>query len=542
MVTLRTYQVDAVDAVIRAWASGMQRPAVVAATGAGKTVVFAHLIGRWAGAHPGRRALVIAHRGELLDQAADKIWKANPGLSVGVVKAGRDETSADVIVASVQTLTRPGRVERIRDVGLVVYDECHHAAADGNLSVLKRLGCFREGGPVAVGFTATMARSDEKKLSRVWESVVSTTDILTLMKAGYLCDARPLAIEIAGLDLATVARRTGDFADGSLSDALSGSNAHDGIVKAYLEHGEGRPTGLFAPTVAFATMCRDAFRSAGVSAEIISGKTEASEREEIYEDFRSGKTRILCNCQVLTEGFDMPRMSCLIIARPTQSPVLYTQMVGRVLRTHPEKDHALILDVVGAVENNSLAGLIDLSPDIVDPKDGESVMEAMERAAREKRRRGGAIPLEHMTARQVELFANSAGAWKQTRAGVWFIGTRTRNFVLWPDGDDTFLVAGYRKHGAARGQTLARGLSMDVAKNVAEEAAFDSERADSFSVADRRAPWRGRKEISSKQRSLADELGVVIEPGMKSGQVSDAIDIELASRFLDPKLKPRNEV
>lgn len=538
MVTLRPYQQEVIDAFRDAWSSGIRRPAAVAATGAGKTCMFARIVGEWSAANPGRRAVVLVHTGELVEQTVGKLRDESPGMDVGVVKASRDGADADVVVASVQTLMRPGRAERIENVGLVIVDECHHYAAKAWRRVMERFGCFDDDGPLVAGFTATMVRSDARKLSAVWDKVVADVDILTLIEAGYLCDVRAKAIEIDGLDLGTVARRGGDFGESALSDALVESNADEGIVKAYLEHGEGRQAGLFAPTVAFARRCAAAFDRAGVPAAVVSGDTTDAERAETYAGYRAEKTRILCNCMVLTEGFDMPRMACCIIARPTQSPGLYIQMVGRVLRPHPGKADALVLDVVGVTSNHSLVGLVDLSPHASRPLDGESLAQAKERVERERTRRGGLLALDDMTAREVDLFRKSSLSWKQTRKGVWFLATRSEWFVLWPYGE-TFRVLGSfsPRSGGRFTQVLGSDMTREQAVAFAEERARGVEMSGSFSVAARGASWRKRKEISPSMSRFATGLGIAVTDDMRAGDVSDAIDVELASRYIDPKIK-----
>lgn len=538
-VTLRPYQQEVLGAVHSVWDSGIKRPAVIAATGAGKTCMFARLISVWLRDNPGRRAVVMVHTGELVEQTVNKLLDDSPGMDVGVVKAVRDDTGASVVVASVQTLMRPGRAERIEDVGLVIVDECHHYAAVAWRRVMERLGCFDPVGPLVVGFTATMVRADERKLSAVWDTVVADVDILTLIDAGYLCDVRAKAIEIDGFDLGTVARRGGDFREGALSDALEESNADEGIVKAYTDHGEDRPAVLFAPTVRFARVCADAFERAGITSAVVSGETFDAERAEIYAGYRAGRIKVLCNCMVLTEGWDMPSASCLIVARPTQSPGLYIQMVGRILRTHPGKVDALVLDVVGVTAFHSLVGLADLSPDVVKPCDGESLMEARERVAREAREargRGGNIPLENMTARQVDLFQRSECAWKQTHKGVWFLSDKTNTWVLWPYGD-TFRVLRYSNQGSKMTTIVARELSMEDAAAFAESLALGEAAMRGFSVARRKAPWRTRKEISPAMSGFATSLGIEVTEDMRAGDVSDRCSIELASRYIDSKIK-----
>src|SRR5688572_930526 len=180
-IVLRNYQTAAVAAVEQGWASGIRRPAVVLPTGAGKTVVFAALIERFLKTHGGR-VLVLAHRDELVNSAVAKIRSVAPNLRVGIVKGAQDEVRAEVVVASVPTVRAPGRRARLRDVRLIVVDECHHAPAESYLVILRHFGAMPvEGEPedtnlrrgaLAVGVTATMIRSDKLALGDVWQDVV----------------------------------------------------------------------------------------------------------------------------------------------------------------------------------------------------------------------------------------------------------------------------------------------------------------------------------------------------------------------------------
>ena len=349
-LALRPYQTEAIAALEDGWAAGLQRVAVVLPTGLGKTVVFAHLIHQALAA--GHRPLVLVHREELADQAADKIRSVAPDVSVGIVKAERDELDRDVIVASVQTLSRPNR--RGRYLGatagrrrLIVVDECHHAAARTWIQLLEALGGFTPGGAKVAGFTATMTREDSRKLGDIWERVVYERDILFGIGNGFLTDVRGKAVTVDGFDLGTVARSRGDYQDGALGEALEASGAGEVIAKAYTEHAADRAGVLFTPTVATAYSFAEDLNAAGIVTETITGTTSSEDRKLIYKRYRTGDVQVLSNCMVLTEGWDAPWCSTAVIARPTSSAGLYVQMVGRVLRPYPGKTDALVLDVVG---------------------------------------------------------------------------------------------------------------------------------------------------------------------------------------------------
>lgn len=549
MFELRPYQGIAIDRVNTAWTEGMQRPAVVLPTGAGKTVVFSRLIDGWHKANPGRRAVVIVHREELITQTVKQLRTHAPGVGVGVVKAASDETDEAVVVASVQTLAVKGRAERLTDVGIVIVDECHHYAAKSWKDVLTRLRCFEDDGPRVVGFTATLSRGDGKGLGGVWEDVVYRRDILRMIMDGYLCDVRALSVKVDGLDLARVSRKAGgDFSEGPLGDAMIAANAQEAVVKAYAEHAADRQAIAFAPNVAFAHAMATALDGAGVKAEVVTGTTPTEERIAIYDRFRDGTTRVLCNCMVLTEGFDAPWAEVAIVARPTTNGALYTQIVGRVLRSWPGKKDALVLDLCGASDTLTVSSLVDLSDEAIAPKDGESLVEALERVRRTAKRTGGTVPLADMTASQADMFAKQSGAWLLTdRRHTPFIRTTTATYFLWPlKGTDTYMIGRFDNKGDIRrtGRWMKEGgwvqgknqaptaLPLEYALAWADGEAVDADP----SIAGRTAPWRrakkGAKSVPTPaQLGFAASLGIDTTDMTKS-MISDAINVKVVTRAL----------
>ena len=557
MFELRDYQKRACELVRDAWGKDMQRPAVVLPTGAGKTVTFAELIRRYLVAHPDKRVVVVAHTAEIIEQTAGRVGHMT-GVPVGIVKAERDETHARVVVASAQTLAVTGRSERLRDVGLVVVDECHHYAARTWKDVLLRLGCFAENGPVTVGFTATMSRGDGAGLGGVWEDVVYQRSILRMIMDGHLCDVKALSIEIDGLDLGKVARKAGgDFADGSLGDAMEAAGAHTVLARAYVDHAtvtdaEGtrvRQGVVFTPTVRFARAVAASFDAIGVSAAVVTGDTSREDRALIYKRYREGEVRVLCNCMVLTEGWDAPWAEVAVIARPTNSNGLYTQMVGRVLRTHPGKQGALVLHACGTGPDNTLCGLVDLSEDMPPAKDGETLTEAVERVARESSD-PAAIEAASLRARRVEMFKRLQGNWLQTRRGWWFNRTKRHTWFVWPvnGAEGSYLVGRFDNKGKvkATGVWLKDGTPMRVPPSDATryDLSFAMLIAEGFaieddpSIAGRNAPWRkagGKKAIPSREQlEWAWALGIKTD-GLGKNELSQKIDI----RLVDEKLHGR---
>jgi hypothetical protein len=216
-----------------------------------------------------------------------------------------------------------------------------------------------------VGFTATLTRMDGG-LPDVWQSVAYQKKIHWMIKEGYLVAPVAKSIEVPGLNLATTRVTGGDLNTGDLAAALDDSHAFTAIAETWCAEASERPTIVFMPDVATAGRMAEAFRMVcGTTAEVITGATPTTERKAVYDRFATGATRILVSCMVLTEGFDAPQTSCVIIGRPTLNPGLYIQMVGRGLRLHPEsgKQDCLVLDIAGASLKHNLAGVNDLESD-----------------------------------------------------------------------------------------------------------------------------------------------------------------------------------
>lgn len=531
-VKLRKYQEAAIEAVEDAIGDGVQRPAVVLPTGMGKTVIFAHLIRDRLRAYGGR-ALVMVHREELITQAAAKLKEADPSLTVGVIKGPRDERDVDVIIGSVQTLAR--RLGTLAGLAnLVIVDECHHASAETWVAVLENLGCFSASGPPAVGFTATMVRADAKGLGNVWDRVVFRKDILDGISQGFLANVRGKVVQVDGMSLEEVRVSNGDYAAQPLAEMLITSGALAATAEAYLEHAPGQSAVLFAPTVQAAELFAEAFQDAGVPALPVFGDLDPQLRRDRLRAFEAGALQVITNPMLLVEGWDSPRASVAIIARPTRSPGLYVQMVGRVLRPYPGKEEALVLDLAGATAANRLATLADLSTErIPEVREGETLTEAAARA------RAEGVPelAGYVSYRDVDLFERSASLWLATHAGVWFIPVQEGLIFLWPTDDlDRFRV-GFRykrPQGGERGRWLRgdKPMSLEYAMSWAEQCASESLGARTLSS--RSAAWRRRNsDPTEAQVRTARGLRIEIPDGITKSALSDMITIELASRALD---------
>lgn len=524
----RPYQSEAIQALRAGWSTTRNRLAVVLPTGAGKTVVFANLIAQTMSTLTGR-PLVVAHREELIQQAVDKIRAVNPDLRVGIVKAGRDELDADVIVASAQTLAVERRRRAITDIGMVIVDECHHAAAPTYVEFLEHYGAWR-GLPVA-GFTATMTRADGG-LGEVWQDVVYKIDILDLIKAGHLVDVRGKRVVVQGLDLDKVKTRAGDLQDGQLGQAIEDSGAAEVVADAYRQFAADRPGVVFTPTVNSAKLMADVMTASGITTGVVYGDMPKDERVRVLDAYRAGDLQALANCMVLTEGFDAPWTSCAVIARPTKSAGLYIQMAGRALRLHPGKTDALLLDVMGSSTRHKLASIVDLSSrQIPVPQDDQTLAEAA--AIPEVPSAAGPGRLRAQW-EDVDLFHDSRAAWLRTEGGTWFITTGGGSYIFLTPGEQPglFRIRRWTPDGGVQAPPGDRDFSQHEAMHWAEVGAY---RLGGHGLSTREVAWRA-KPASPKQLGLCRHRGVRVGPGWTAGDVADALDIADASKHLDPRL------
>lgn len=343
-ITLRPYQEAAVEAVSHEWEDGKDRVLIVLPTGTGKTIVFSTIA--FDRAHVGR-VLILAHRGELLEQAADKL-KRSTGLVSSLEKAESTCLGSwnRVTVGSVQTLQRPARLERFAPdyFSTIIIDEAHHALSDGYQAVLKYFS-----GAKVLGVTATPDRGDMRNLGQYFDALAYEYTLPQAIKDGYLCKIKALTIPLK-IDMAGVGVEHGDYKVGDIGTALDPylEQIADEMAKVCKE----RRTVVFLPLVATSQKFRDILEEKGFRAAEVNG--ESSDRKEVLADFDAGRYDVLCNSMLLTEGWDCPAVDCVAVLRPTKVRGLYCQMVGRGTRLSPGKDHLLLLDFLWMTEKHEL--------------------------------------------------------------------------------------------------------------------------------------------------------------------------------------------
>lgn len=534
---LRDYQQETVDKVYAEYGQGVQRTAAVLPTGAGKTVVGLKPVADCIAA--GRRALWLAHRTELIEQAEEKLKGDSSGLDVGVLQARRREVDRAVIVASIMTAIQPGALSLLRqlDIGLVVYDEVHHATAPSSLRLLDELGLFDPAGPRLLGLTATLARGDGISLGQVIQTVAHAVPFQELVRKGYLLRPRGIRVKVEGLDFSTVrqSRSESGIDDHAAAQAMSDSLAPAAIARAYLEHARGRKGVCFLPTVELSKEQAEVFRAHGVNAIHVDADTPKAVRAEILKRVKRGEYDMVCNVGLFTEGTDVPIWSVVILGRPTSSETLFTQMLGRPARPYPGQTDFLVLDVVGVTGRHRLRPLCSLEGALLPEEIPEDLLDLLDDAPvddDDEPRTTDAMPPAESTGddgtlhvAMIDLFSASDTEWLRSPRGVWFLPTDDESAVLLapglePETYDVLLTDGTLVHEACALDT-AMSWGEKHAKSVAKQSL------------DRDAPWRGKK-LSRAERLNAVWQGVRPDGGaMTRGALAGAAAVRWAAVNID---------
>lgn len=343
-MALRPYQQEAMEAVIQDWEKH-QRVLLVLPTGCGKTIVFSKVVEDQV--RKGARVLILAHRGELLDQAADKLRQAT-GLGSAVEKA--EETCLGswyrVAVGSVQSLQRPKRLAQFPKeyFETIVIDEAHHCLSEGYQRVLAHFN-----GAKVLGVTATPDRGDMRNLGEFFDDLAYEYTLPEAIRSGYLSPIQAVTIPLR-MDLTGVGVQSGDLKAGDLDTALDPYLYQ--IAQEMQNYCADRKTVVFLPLIKTSQKFRDILNQCGFRAAEVNGNSQ--DREEVLAAFDRGEYNVLCNSMLLTEGWDCPSVDCVVVLRPTKIRSLYSQMVGRGTRLCPGKENLLLLDFLWHTERHEL--------------------------------------------------------------------------------------------------------------------------------------------------------------------------------------------
>ena len=345
MLNLRKYQKEAVQAIRKQWEEGYFKTLLVLPTGCGKTIVFAKVTEECV--REGKRVLILAHRGELLDQAADKLYKTT-GIRSSLEKAESSclDSWYRVTVGSVQTLMREKRLAQFDPdyFDVIIIDEAHHCISDSYQRILNYFSDAQ-----VLGVTATPDRGDMKNLGSVFESLAYEYTLPKAIKEGYLSPIKAVTIPLK-LDLTGVSTQAGDFKASDIDTALDPYLYQ--IAEEMKNYCKNRKTVVFLPLVKTSQKFREILNEKGFIAAEVNGNSE--DRAQVLADFDEGKYNVLCNSMLLTEGWDCPSVDCIIVLRPTKVRGLYCQMVGRGTRLCEGKKDLLLLDFLWHTERHEL--------------------------------------------------------------------------------------------------------------------------------------------------------------------------------------------
>ena len=559
MIFLRPYQRECIESIESAEKNGTNRQLVALPTGTGKTIIFTTVAKNRNG-----RTLILAHRDELIEQAVDKLTMVWDDAKVGVVKAERNEIDKQVVVGSVQTVSRENRLEQLpNDFDFIVTDEAHHGAAATYRRIYEYLGVMqkathdfvlgstddgeeRKCDALHLGVTATPERTDKIGLDDVFDEIVFHRSIQDFIP-DYLCDLRCVQV-MTYIDINGVETWAGDLRTDQLSALLNTANCNELIVEAWKEHAlkrgsatalsTGRLTLCFTTSVAHARDLCVAFQEAGIDAAWVCGETPLDERRDILAKFAQREIEVLTNCAVLCEGYDNPALDCIILARPTKSTLLYTQMIGRGTRTFPDKKDCLILDVSCISTEHDLVSFPSLFGLPLKEQDGEQTLteQLEEKEAKLQGIRFGQgirsdeVDLFHRTEGKDDPFAMRNLAWVQLRNGYrLYLGKngiiniytdfRISRFSGFRKAEPTMYRVFYRNNKEKR-QVTKHPVELSWAFGLAESEARLLT-GGNLTLVDKNARWR-QDPATDKQIAILAEYGVY-DVNLTKGEASSML-------------------
>ncbi|GCE15307.1 DEAD/DEAH box helicase [Tengunoibacter tsumagoiensis] len=509
---------------------------VVAPTAWGKTVFFSFLVAWWL-QEKGSPVLIIAHRDELLEQARMKLQRISPDCAVGKVGGGVHEYGDPVTVASIDTIHQTRHLKKLKHFGfgLIICDECHHAPAPKYQKVFQELNkAFH------LGVTATPNRFDQRSLEPIFGPPVFSMTIVDAITSGRLSDLKAVAIRTeTSLEAVRLAKSTEgekDFQVQDLERAIDTPARNVRVVEAYQEHAPGKRAVCFGVTVAHAQHLAEVFLTKGVAAATITGQTPREERRRLYQKFHEGGLTVLTTVMVLTEGFDEPLIECVIMARPTLSPVVFLQSLGRGLRVAEGKTQCLLLDLT----DNCIKQKQHLLPQTIEGalgitlQDHETVLQCVKRqkqAEQEKIAPVRTLSEERHIDEAVNLF--SSRPWEKCHNNSYClqVGAQKHRILLTPSRkpEETYDVWAFLSP-TYEGQLWLQAAPLAWAQQHAEMKARLLEKDErNLVLVDIQAPWRSTP-ASEKQISLLKKHRVAVRPGITRGEASDLIDQIVAKK------------
>lgn len=506
-IALRDYQKECLETVLTEFRIGTNRQLISLPTGSGKTIVMAAIA-----KHVNKKILIIAHREELIQQALEKIKLYWPNADLGVCMADRNEIENRIVVGSVQSCSRPKRLEQLKEQNfqLLMIDEAHHASADTYQSIIENLG-FNQG-KLLIGVTATPERADNEGLDHIFDKVTYTRSIGTMIKAGYLSPVIGRKI-LTSFVLNKIRTRNGDYALDDLSEAVNTPERNAFIAQKYNAYASSRLGIAFCVDVQHCKDLAETMRKNGIKSEAVYGDMAKDERKRILDEFKGGRIQVVTSCGILTEGFDEPTVSAVAMCRPTKSRSLYIQCVGRGLRLFPGKEDCLVLDFTDRGHNlDSVISLKNTIPEAIHVEEREPV----EIEERDKIRK---IESLFECDQQFDILGTTRFLWVSLGDNEWsLIDDERREIVMQPE-DEGYTAVLYFPSGESK-TIVKTPLPLEYCSGVCEDYARQRLK---LAFADASKPWmKGEAQPTLGQLEYLQKQGAYRE-GMNKGEASIAI-------------------
>lgn len=551
--SLRPYQREALDAIKAAWDEG-KKALIAVATGGGKTTIGAQLLHETIDPYR-QRALVIGHTKEIVEQFYRRVENQFAGKlsqpyqvpgalmapGLGMVMAENDEADARIIVATRQTVQNEKRLKRLMQTGhfdVVLIDEAHHALADNTYG--KIVKALQEVNPFVkiAGLTATPKRTDRKALGTVFDEIVYQWLIPDGINGGYLVPVQRVKVSTR-VSLSGVRTSRGDYSQTALANVLEAHNWRDLALEAYNEHilKTGRKTLAFFPNLAMSKEFADVLNGQGVRAAHVDGNTPKPERTDILKRYTSGELDVVTNMGVLTEGFDAPATGAVLLARPTRSKTLFTQIVGRGLRLYPGKDNCLLLDLTvvdtKALEMGTLFGRLVKCHNCdceytaglkACPKCGAPPLPPEKGEPIGSRVITTKYDGEGLSVEFVSLFENAFAAWHMGDDGLMSVGLGYDNgtmIIMPPLVDEYYRLGHVPKDPNSQIKLLNMNEDLGSLMETAETAIKKHGKGHTR-TAQKDAQWRADPPTSGQRRMLK-RLGLDVPEGLTKGSASQLI-------------------
>lgn len=527
-IALRDYQIEAINSVTVSFLEGIRRQLIILPTGSGKTIIMAALAMQF-----NKKTLLIAHREELISQAVDKFRLVWPEASIGVCMAERDEIDRQVVIGSVQSCSRPKRLERLKEQGfeLMMIDEAHHSSADSYQNVINDLGFGIDSKKLLVGVTATPQRADSQTLGSTFEKITFSRSIGTMIKAGYLSPVVGRKI-LTNLTFQRIATSGGDFVLSDLAEAMNTEERNKFIVDKFKQYASQRKSIAFCCNVQHCKDLSDAFNNQGIKSGAVWGDMASEDRQRTLEDLKHGRIQVATSCGILTEGYDEPSINSIIMARPTKSSSLYAQCVGRGLRLWPGKSDCLVLDFTD--RHNNLDAIMTLNS--VVPEALHIIEEAIPQ--NNDVDRTSKIEVIHDLDEEFDILGATRFIWTSIGDDEWsLIDDKKREIVMHPSSKGYTAIL-YYPDGTSR-KIVEKPLPLDYCSGVCEDFA---RRNLEIAFADMSKPWMSSSSCPTQGQINYLEKQNIDCSNMNRGKASLTIRQIVASKNKQRRLMAKEPI